>query len=66
MTITDPSSQPKFGHWKHKNGGSYQIIYFGLVEKTMEPCVVYMSLSNGTIWVRPCWEFFDGRFERVV
>jgi hypothetical protein len=27
--------------------------------------VIYQSLKDGQIWVRPKAEFFDGRFERI-
>lgn len=37
------------------------------VKDTMEALslIVYRSLSDDTLWVRPESEFMDGRFERV-
>ena len=65
MTIRDPGSQPPFGYWEHqKTKEVYMIIGFGLIEKTLEPSVVYQS-SQGQIWIRPATEFFDGRFKQV-
>lgn len=31
----------------------------------MAECVIYQSMDDGRVWVRPAAEFFDGRFERV-
>lgn len=66
MTIADPSSQPRHGWWEHvKTKQSYSIIAFGLIEKTLEPSVIYQG-ANGQVWVRPCHEFFDGRFKQTA
>lgn len=67
--LRDPSSQPKFGVWKHmKTGNLYEIVGFGLVEKTLTPSVIYRQhsavIGYSSLWVRPCEEFFDGRFVR--
>jgi hypothetical protein len=52
--------------WQHsKTGGRYVIIYFGLLENTMEPAVIYQELDAegpAPVWVRPATQFFDGRF----
>ena len=49
---------------KHiKTGGLYFIICYGLQESDKTPVVVYKSLDNEQIWVRPTEEFEDGRFE---
>ena len=62
----------KFRH--AKSGGTYFLEYVGRLEATLEPCVVYSSITDGAIWVRPLDEFFgtveiDGktvpRFERI-
>ena len=45
-----------------KTGGHYRIIHFGIRESDMTPVVVYKTLIGNTVWVRPCSEFFDGRF----
>jgi hypothetical protein len=65
MTIRDPSSQEKYPHmWTHvKTGKNYVIISFGIIEKTMQPSVIYSEYTHrDQVWVRPCSEFFDGRF----
>ena len=54
--------------WQHaKSGKVYKIVGFGLEEATLTPVVVYEGKSeNGEAWqtwTRPCWEFFDGRFQ---
>lgn len=48
-----------------KTGGLYQIICHGLMEADNTLCVVYCSVADGLIWIRPKAEFFDGRFELV-
>ena len=58
------------GKYKHKNGGVYELIDEGYVQ-TSEPLidydevVVYKSVSDGKIWIRPKHEFFDGRFTEI-
>lgn len=65
MTITDPSSQPKFGYWTHRKGGQYEIVGIGIQEHDHVPVVIYRSLEEPAVWwTRPCTEFFDGRFVR--
>lgn len=65
MTVRDPNSQPKFGWWRHrKTDGLYEIIAFGLEESALTPVVIYKACRDGSIWTRPCNNFFDGRFVR--
>lgn len=62
---------PRFSHYK---GAMYEVLTEGLVEATHEQVVVYRSLLDGKVWVRPHAEFHgqavDGdklvpRFTRV-
>ena len=63
--IRDPSSKSKYGWWRHRKGGLYEIIGFGIDENTMKPVVIYHGCRDiGSVWTRPCTEFFDGRFVR--
>lgn len=49
--------------WKHKKGGLYRIEGFVVIEKGLVPAVAYRSVENdGPTFIRPCAEFFDGRF----
>ncbi len=54
--------------WIHKKTqGLYIIIDMDAnIEATMEKAVVYKSLADGQVWVRPTSEFFDGRFENLT
>lgn len=53
--------------FKHlKTGGIYRIITEGNEENSGDDVIVYRSEKDGSVWVRPKSEFFDGRFERVV
>lgn len=64
MTVRDSSSQDKYpGVWVHRKGGRYRIVDFAVSEMTMQPVVIYESLDHFLKWVRPCSEFFDGRFK---
>jgi hypothetical protein len=45
-----------------RSNQKYELIAFGLIEKTMAPAVIYRSLETGLVFVRPHHEFFDGRF----
>lgn len=48
-----------------KTGGVYSFIAEVVIEATLDPAVAYQG-NDGTIWVRPRDEFFDGRFEEIV
>lgn len=54
--------------WLHRaTGKRYEILNYGISEKNLVPVVIYRELGkHGGVWVRPCYEFFDGRFERVA
>lgn len=39
--------------YKHYKGNIYKIIEFAKHSETMEDMIVYQSLENGDIWVRP-------------
>jgi len=50
--------------FKHlKSSGMYRIVATATIEASMTPAIVYESLENGRVWVRPQDEFFDGRFQ---
>lgn len=52
--------------WRHlRSGRSYSIIGTGLIEKTLDPAVMYKTaMGHGPIFIRPADEFLDGRFIR--
>ena len=52
--------------WKHKKTGNlYSVMGYTIIEAGMVPAVIYRRSDNplSTTFVRPCAEFFDGRFE---
>jgi len=53
--------------WQHrKTGGVYRIVEFCVVEKGLVPAVAYRPQSyEGPVFIRPCEEFFDGRFKQI-
>jgi len=51
---------------RHRKGGLYRLIARGRIEATLEPCAVYVSVTDDLVWVRPETEFEDGRFARLV
>ena len=56
------------GHalWRHKKTGTiYRILTVGLLEKNLEPHVIYTEECDDEcpLWIRPVSEFLDGRFE---
>ena len=48
-----------------KTGGHYRIIGYATLEKTLEGHVVYQSLQDVLMWLRPMREMFDGRFVKI-
>lgn len=57
--------------WKHKKRGTTYDLYGIGTLQTDKPLsdnhtvVVYVSRTDGKVWVRPIDEFYDGRFEEV-
>lgn len=53
--------------WKHnKTQHLYRIVGFAVIENGLVPAVIYVrDLGDATQFVRPCSEFFDGRFRQV-
>lgn len=53
--------------WLHvKSGGLYMILCdTALLEANMSEVIIYKSLWDGSIWVRPSSEFHDGRFRNI-
>lgn len=51
---------------RHRKGGLYRLIARARIEATLEPCAVYVSVTDDLVWVRPEAEFGDGRFTRLV
>lgn len=50
----------------HKTGGTYLVLFRGLMEADLKPVVIYTDFPNrDNVWVRPEAEFFDGRFQCV-
>lgn len=47
-----------------KTGREYSFTAIGKWEPNLEPVVIYEA-PDGTVWVRPAVEFFDGRFEAI-
>lgn len=55
-----------FGIYRHvKTGGLYLLLGDCLIESDKTMAIIYKSLEDGQVWVRPTKDFFDGRFELV-
>lgn len=48
--------------YEHRKGGRYRLLKRGTNEADQTPVVIYQSLQDGRVWVRPASEFDDGRF----
>lgn len=45
-------------HYRHyKRGTDYRVLCLGVLEANEEPCVVYQSLADQKIWIRPVSDF---------
>lgn len=52
--------------WLHSKGGTYTLLFSSAVlESNGTRYCVYQSESNGTVWLRPFDEFYDGRFVQI-
>lgn len=58
-----PSDEEIYLHIK--TGRLYQIVCLGLIEFDQVMAVVYRSLIDDVVWIRPMAEFMDGRFDYV-
>jgi hypothetical protein len=45
--------------YRHFKGGIYELISDGILESNMQEMVVYKSLKDEKIWIRPKKEFFE-------
>lgn len=52
--------------YKHRKGNLYRVLNIGYNSETEEPMVIYESLKDSKIWIRPEKEFQDGRFQRYL
>jgi len=52
--------------YKHRKGNLYRVLNIGYNSETEEPMVIYESLKDSRIWIRPEKEFQDGRFQRYL
>ena len=48
---------PRGSIWRHFKGHRYMVLDRGIIEKTLEPAVIYKSLEDGVVWVRPMGEW---------
>lgn len=47
-------------HFRHyKRGTEYRVLCLGTLEATETPCVVYQSLADEHIWIRPVANFIE-------
>lgn len=75
-----PQPSPVATHKHLKTGGLYAVLFTGRMQSAnwfilradgsdvsidMTEVVIYRSLGDGSIWVRPKSEFEDGRFEPI-
>jgi len=47
---------------RHRTGNMYEVISYAHHSETKEEVVVYKSLADDLVWVRPKGMFEDGRF----
>lgn len=54
--------------YKHlKTNGNYWLLHDDAkLEWDLSQVVIYKSQKDGSIWIRPKSEFFDGRFVKVL
>ncbi len=65
MTDNMPHKQSEI--WQHvKSGGLYTVEGECMIEADMTPAIIYRSLWDSAVWVRPKSEFYDGRFRNIA
>lgn len=47
------------GYYRHYKGGLYQVLYEAKHSETLEDLVVYQSLKDFQVWVRPKLMFYS-------
>lgn len=55
----EPDREPTHRHLK--TGGLYRVLLKGKIEADLTEAVAYEA-QDGTVWIRPAAEFYDGRF----
>ena len=53
----NPSGVLRVGKYRHYKGGEYELLAIGTDSETLEDTVIYRSIENGHVWVRPKWMF---------
>ncbi len=53
----NPSGEFKTGKYRHYKGGEYEVVGIAHDSETLEDIVVYRSLKDKELWVRPKWMF---------
>lgn len=48
-----------------KKQTTYRVVSIGTHTETHEELVVYVSLEDDKVWIRPLSMFVDGRFEEI-
>ncbi len=65
--VIDAGPFPQIGtRWRHRKGGTYEVISNARIEATLEAAVIYRDEVTGMTWVRPLAEFIDGRFTKLL
>jgi hypothetical protein len=49
----------RLGKYQHYKGGLYEVIGLARHSETLEELVIYRSLSDGKLWVRPKTIFLE-------
>lgn len=49
----------KKGKYQHFKGGLYEVLFEGTDSETLAKVVIYKSLTDGTVWVRPLSMFTE-------
>jgi len=50
---------------RHRKGGLYRVLSDGIYEPDRSAVVIYDDV-DGSVWVRPASEFWDGRFATIT